>query len=450
MKDRLWFYLSLRAWSAQQYVAGMFYNMSTVPWMCRRHDPAGAQHRDQRQREPPPDVEATPRNKFSSQYQCPGSRTAINTAFARADAGLARGGVCVRSIPVVSRTGGLEFSRDESHPPRGGRRRRQQEFLPRSCKPRPKQSVVSGIHHRQLLGQQPIDIRQECQLADEHPGVDVTYVTGSHNTKVGFTFQHQESLTTQEISNNGMLLTLLRGQPSSVTVWATPLHLEEINKANVGIFAQDQWTMRWLTLNWGYASTTSTRIPPHHLGPGPNVPTRNTDFAAKNTTCRTGRTRSPRFGASSTSSATDGPPSSSPPAAISRRRCSSASPAWPIPLARSAPARRELDRQQRRLPPTGERTGRGQQRELRPDRLINTRYDPGDPETRGYNWEISSSVPWSMSRVTMNVGYFRRYLGTPESHDNVLIAPEDFSQYCVTAPTDSRLPDGGGYQVCGL
>src|SRR5687767_5343031 len=32
LKDRLWFYLSVRAWSAQQYVAGMFYNKSSVPW----------------------------------------------------------------------------------------------------------------------------------------------------------------------------------------------------------------------------------------------------------------------------------------------------------------------------------------------------------------------------------------------------------------------------------
>src|SRR4030095_13543691 len=31
-KDRLWFYASVRKWAAQQYVAGMFYNKSTVPW----------------------------------------------------------------------------------------------------------------------------------------------------------------------------------------------------------------------------------------------------------------------------------------------------------------------------------------------------------------------------------------------------------------------------------
>lgn len=34
--------------------------------------------------------------------------------------------------------------------------------------------------------------------------------------------------------------------------------------------------------------------------------------------------------------------------------------------------------------------------------------------------------------------------------DNLLVAPANFGPYCVTAPVDSRLPGGGGYQVCGL
>ena len=32
----------------------------------------------------------------------------------------------------------------------------------------------------------------------------------------------------------------------------------------------------------------------------------------------------------------------------------------------------------------------------------------------------------------------------------MLVTPADFSPFCITAPTDSRLPGGGGYQVCGL
>jgi len=33
---------------------------------------------------------------------------------------------------------------------------------------------------------------------------------------------------------------------------------------------------------------------------------------------------------------------------------------------------------------------------------------------------------------------------------NVAVTPADFDPYCVTAPVDARLPNGGGYQVCGL
>ncbi len=30
------------------------------------------------------------------------------------------------------------------------------------------------------------------------------------------------------------------------------------------------------------------------------------------------------------------------------------------------------------------------------------------------------------------------------------MTPADYDTFCITAPTDSRLPNGGGYQVCGL
>jgi hypothetical protein len=34
--------------------------------------------------------------------------------------------------------------------------------------------------------------------------------------------------------------------------------------------------------------------------------------------------------------------------------------------------------------------------------------------------------------------------------DNLMVTPADYDPFCVTAPTDARLPGGGGYQVCGL
>src|SRR6185436_2278837 len=34
--------------------------------------------------------------------------------------------------------------------------------------------------------------------------------------------------------------------------------------------------------------------------------------------------------------------------------------------------------------------------------------------------------------------------------DNILVGPGDYDTYCITAPSDARLPGGGGYPICGL
>jgi hypothetical protein len=84
---------------------------------------------------------------------------------------------------------------------------------------------------------------------------------------------------------------------------------------------------------------------------------------------------------------------------------------------------------------------------------------------REFNWEFTTSVQHQIApRVAVDVGYFRRWygnlgLGTPTGNsggvnfittDDRALTPADFDNFCVTAPTDSRLPNGGGYQVCGL
>jgi hypothetical protein len=50
----------------------------------------------------------------------------------------------------------------------------------------------------------------------------------------------------------------------------------------------------------------------------------------------------------------------------------------------------------------------------------------------------------------MTAGYYRNWYGNFLVTDNTLVTPADFNPFCITAPTDSRLPGGGGYQVCGL
>jgi hypothetical protein len=83
-----------------------------------------------------------------------------------------------------------------------------------------------------------------------------------------------------------------------------------------------------------------------------------------------------------------------------------------------------------------------------------TRYDPAVMQgwgVRDYFWDFGTEVQHELlSRVSVDAGYYRNWAGNFRVTDNRLVTPADFNPYCITAPTDARLPNGGGYQVCGL
>jgi hypothetical protein len=69
---------------------------------------------------------------------------------------------------------------------------------------------------------------------------------------------------------------------------------------------------------------------------------------------------------------------------------------------------------------------------------------PGD-------WQIGASVQQEvMPRVSMEFGYFRRWLTHFTTTDNTLVTSADYTTYTLTAPSDPRLPGGGGYAIPGL
>jgi hypothetical protein len=70
---------------------------------------------------------------------------------------------------------------------------------------------------------------------------------------------------------------------------------------------------------------------------------------------------------------------------------------------------------------------------------------------RGYNWDMSSEIQHQLNEeMSLTAGYYRNWYGSFSVTDNLAVAPADYGTYCITAPSDSRLPGGGGYQVCGL
>jgi hypothetical protein len=69
---------------------------------------------------------------------------------------------------------------------------------------------------------------------------------------------------------------------------------------------------------------------------------------------------------------------------------------------------------------------------------------------RGYNWQTQLSVDRQIgSRAAVNVGYYRTIYGNFFTTDNLNLQPSDYDPFCVTVPVDARLPNSG-QQVCGL
>ena len=70
---------------------------------------------------------------------------------------------------------------------------------------------------------------------------------------------------------------------------------------------------------------------------------------------------------------------------------------------------------------------------------------------RPADWQIGVTMQHEvLPRMSLEVGYARRWLQNFTVTDNLLQAPTDFAAFSVVAPVDSRLPGGGGYTVTGL
>jgi len=70
---------------------------------------------------------------------------------------------------------------------------------------------------------------------------------------------------------------------------------------------------------------------------------------------------------------------------------------------------------------------------------------------RSNDWQFGVSIQQQiLPRVSIEAGYFRRWLNNFTVTDNLATAAGDFTPYSITAPSDPRLPGGGSYAVSGL
>ena len=110
----------------------------------------------------------------------------------------------------------------------------------------------------------------------------MSYVTGSHNAKVGFELQRGHFLRgDNNDTTGGLWYTVAAGVPQFVTIQSPLAGWQNNLNYNLGIFAQDQWTLDRLTLNGGVRldmlneSTEPFTAEPHRW-----LPNRNDSFAA--------------------------------------------------------------------------------------------------------------------------------------------------------------------------
>src|SRR5947207_1580645 len=271
----------------------------------------------------------------------------------------------------------------------------------------------------------------------------LTYVTGSHAFKTGMTLQEGPA-DTDVYTNKDTFITVRLGQPSQVSVRTTPYTTHERLVADLGVFVQDTWTIKRMTINaglrWDYLNNKvgaqdapgGTWIGPRHFDELTDVPNfkdlsprlglafdvfGNGRTAVKATLSRYVQTSTVGFARLLNPLNTS---------------VNSATRSWTDTNTDGIPQVSELQ------PLTNNAFGQVN---------IATRYDPATItgfDHRRNNWEVSTTLSHEIvSRVSAEVSYFRRAQGHFTTTDNLDVAPSDFSSYCVTAPTDARLPNGG-------
>jgi hypothetical protein len=289
----------------------------------------------------------------------------------------------------------------------------------------------------------------------------VSYVTGSHNFKTGFQDSFGYLKPTTYALGVPYRYRFLNGVPNQITQFATPWTAKSDQKHDMGIFAQDKWTIDRMTITGAVRfDYYKSDYPEQTLGPAPLVPNRNLTFPAepnldwKDFSFRSGWAYD-----------VGGNGKTAIRASLNKYLSGQAlggfgSNTNPILRLTQTTTRNWTDANRNFVPDcdlissaaNGECGAMansafgtalaGQVRDLE------LRTGTGH---RGFNYEFSTAVQREIfPRVSADVGYFRRWYGNFAVTDDLNRVPSDYDAFSITVPSNSLLPGGGGNTISGL
>ena len=293
----------------------------------------------------------------------------------------------------------------------------------------------------------------------------LSYVTGSQSLKAGAFLQHGNRKVHNIVDGN-LNFQFLNDVPRAVVAYATPYDSQENVNAMLGLFVQEQWRFNRLTFNMGVrfdylnASESELHLPAVQFMGARDFPAVPDAPNWTDLSPRLGISYDP-FGTGRTAIK----------ATLSRYIAGDV-----IGLTTaSAPVNASINNTTRPWNDNSFPAGDPRNGNFWPDcnffnpaanlecgagnpdfgKLnVTTRFDDAVREgfnSRGYNWETSVAIQHQLlPRMSASVAYFRRSHSNLTVTDNLLVTPADFDPYCITAPVDSRLPGGGGNPICGF